>query len=340
MPAAWNPPNRFDPREIDWEEPPPPARVEVVEDDTQGALSRNDSPDIPFTWSLNPYRGCTHACAYCYARPTHEYLGYGAGTDFERVIVVKRRAPSLLEEALRAPSWKGEVINLSGVTDPYQALERRYELTRACLAVCVRYRNPVALITRSPLITRDLDLLSALHEHRAVYVSVSLPIVDPELARLIEPGAPPPAARLRAIEALTQAGIPVGVNVSPLIPGLNDAGVPEALKSAREAGARWAFAQLVRLPGAAAPVFEARVREALPLRAESILRRLAEARDGKLNDARFHARMKGHGQGWEATMQLFRLYRKRLGYEDEPPEPPDPSPFRRPGEGQQQRLFR
>lgn len=338
MPAAWNPPNRFAPVEIDWEEPPPPARLEVVEDHTQGALSRNDSPDIPFTWSLNPYRGCTHACAYCYARPTHEYLGYGAGSDFERVIVVKRYAPALLEEALRAPSWQGEPICFSGVTDPYQPLERRYELTRACLEVCLRYRNPVSLITRSPLLTRDLDLLLGLNEHRAVIVSISLPIVDAELARLIEPGAPPPSARLRAIEALASAGVPVGVNVSPIVPGLNDAGAPDALKQAREAGARWAFSQLVRLPGAVAPVFEARLQETLPNRAASVMRRVAEARDGKLNDARFHARMQGGGERWEATRQLITLWRRRLGYE-EPPPWPDPSPFRRPGEGRQQRLF-
>lgn len=339
MPSPWNPPNRFASVEIDWEEPPPPARVEVVEDDTQGALSRNDSPDIPFTWSVNAYRGCTHACAYCYARPTHEYLGYGAGTDFERIIVVKRRAPALLEDALRAPGWKGERICFSGVTDPYQPLERRYALTRGCLEICARYRNPVSIITRSPLITRDLDLLLALNEHQAVIVHVSLPIADPELARLIEPGAPPPSARLRAIEVLSAAGVPVGVNIAPLIPGLNDAGVPDALKQARAAGARWAWHGLVRLPGAVAPVFEARVREALPLRADAILRRIAEARDGKLNDSRFHARMRGHGQGWEATQQLFHLWRRKLGYEERPEET-GPSPFRRPGEGQQQRLFR
>lgn len=338
MPAAWNPPNRFSPVEIDWEEPPPPARIEVVEDHTQGALSHNDSPDIPFSWSVNPYRGCTHACAYCYARPTHEFLGYGAGTDFERVLVVKLRAAALLEQALRAASWKGEPICFSGVTDPYQPLERRYGLTRSCLEVCARYRNPVSIITRSPLITRDLDLLGALNEHQAVIVNISIPITDPELARLIEPGAPPPSARLRAIELLAGAGIPVGVNVAPLIPGLNDEGVAEALKLSRAAGARWAHSQLVRLPGAVGPVFEARLREALPLRADRVMRRIAEARDGALNDPRFHDRMKGHGQSWEATMQLMRLWRGRLGFE-EAPKAPVPSPFRRPGEGQQQRLF-
>lgn len=339
MPAAWNPPNRFDPVEIDWEEPPPPARVEVLEDDTQGALSRNDSPDIPFTWSVNPYRGCTHACAYCYARPTHEYLGYGAGSDFERKIVVKRRAPALLEEAFQARSWAGDPVCFSGVTDPYQALERRYELTRACLEVCARYRNPVMLITRSPLVARDLDLLGALHAFGAVSVTISIPISDADLARKIEPGAPPPEARLRAMRALADAGIPVGVSLGPIIPALNDSGIPDALRRAREAGATWAFTQLVRLPGAAAPVFEARLREAVPLRAEAVMRRLHEARDGRLNDPGFHARMQGHGEGWEATQQLFRLWRRRLGY-GEPPSVPDPSPFRRPGQGQQQALFR
>lgn len=338
MPAPNNPPNRFDGLEIEWEEPPPPARLEVFEDHTQGALARNDSPDIPFDWSVNPYRGCTHACAYCYARPTHEYLGYGAGTDFERKIVVKLRVAELLEQAFQAPGWRGERVNFSGVTDPYQVLERKYRLTRAALEVCERYRNPVMLITRSPLVTRDLDLLSSLAGHRAVAVTFSIPIVDPEMARLIEPGAPPPAARLRAVEALTAAGVPVGVSVAPLIPGINDQGLPEALRRAREAGASWAFTQLVRLPGACAPVFESRLREVLPLRADAVMNRLARARDGKLNDTRFHARMRGSGEALEATLQLFELWRKRLGF-GAPPPLPDPSPFRRPGEGRQLSLF-
>lgn len=338
MPPVRNPPNRFNPVEIEWEEPPPPAKIDVTEDHTQGALSRNDSPDIPFTWSVNPYRGCTHACAYCYARPTHEYLGFGAGTDFERKITVKLRAAALLEEAFNAPSWAGEAVCFSGVTDCYQPLERRYRLTRQCLEVAVRYRNPVQIITRSPLITRDLDLLCSLNEHQSITVTVSIPILDAETARALEPGAPPPSARLAAIGALSAAGVPVGVSLGPLIPGVNDAAIPETLKRAREAGATWTFTQLVRLPGAAAGVFEERLREALPLRADAVMARLVRARGGDLNDTRFFTRMRGQGEAMASTLNLFDLWKRKLGYAS-PPPPPDPSPFRRPGQGQQLSLF-
>lgn len=338
MPAARNPPNRFSPVEIDWEEPPPPAKLEIVEDHSKGALAHNESPDIPFDWSVNPYRGCTHACAYCYARPTHEYLGWGAGTDFERRIQVKTRAPALLEEAFLAPSWTGARVAFSGVTDCYQPLERRYRLTRACLEVAARYRNPVMIITRSPLITRDLDVLGELHAHGAVSVSVSVPILDAELARALEPGAPPPAARLAAVRALADAGLPVGVSLGPVLPGINDHALPETLRAAREAGARFCFAMLVRLPGASEPVFEERLREALPLRADAVLNRVRRARGGALNDGRFGHRFEGQGEAWEATMKLYRLWRDRLGFE-EAPDAPDPSPFRRPGQGRQLGLF-
>ena len=338
MPPVSNPPNRFSPLEIEWEEPPPPAKIEVFEDDTQGALSRNDSPDIPFTWSVNPYRGCTHACTYCYARPTHEYLGFGAGTDFERKITVKLHAASLLEEAFNKPSWAGEAVCFSGVTDCYQPLERRYRLTRSCLEVALRYRNPVQIITRSPLITRDLDLLVGLNEHRAVSVTFSIPILDAETARALEPGAPPPSTRLRALSALSAAGIPTGVSLGPLIPGVNDASIPETLAAAREAGATWTFTQLVRLPGAAASVFEERLHEALPLRADAVMARLRRARGGDLSDSRFFDRMRGQGEAMRSTLQLFDLWKRKLGYTSPPPAP-DPSPFRRPGQGRQLSLF-
>ena len=338
MPAPRNPPNRFHPVEIDWEEPPLPERLEISEDHAASILSENDSPDIPFRWGVNPYRGCTHACAYCYARAFHEYLGFGAGTDFERRIVIKPSAPALLESAFRAPSWTGEVVAFSGVTDCYQTLERRYRLTRGCLEVCARYRNPVQIITRSPLITRDLDLLLALHEHRAVAVTFSIPLGDPDLARAVEPGAPPPAARLKAMAALAEAGVPVGVSLAPLIPGLSDAGIPAVLRAAREAGATWAFTQMVRLSGAVAVVFEERLRAAAPLRAETVLARIRRAHGGELGDPRFGARMRGQGESWEASLRLFELWKAKLGY-GAGHAPPEPSPFRRPGQGQQLRLF-
>lgn len=335
---VWNPPNRFDPVSIEWEEPPPPARLKVVEDDTHGIIAHNNSPDVGFEWSVNPYRGCTHACAYCYARDTHAYLGYGAGSDFERIIVVKRRAPALLREAFDAKSWKGELVCFSGVTDCYQPLERRYELTRGCLAVCAEYRNPVSIITRSPIVARDIDVLSALNQHDAIAVSVSIPILDAAMQRKIEPGAPPPAARLAAIGALAAAGIPVGVSISPIIPGINESSIPETLRAAREQGARWAWKIPLRLPGAVAEVFETRLREALPDRADRVMNGIRRMRGGEVNDPRLGSRMKGQGASWEATDALFQLWHERLGYEKRAART-GPSPFRRPGQGLQLGLF-
>lgn len=336
----WNPPNRFAPVIVEWDEEPPKARLEILEDRTKGVLSHNDSPDIGFSWSLNPYRGCTHACAYCYARPFHEYLGMGAGSDFERKIVVKLASAALLEEAFRKPSWKGEWVMFSGVTDCYQPLERRYGLTRACLEVCARFRNPAGIITRSPLVTRDTDLLLQLAEHDAVSVSFSIPIPDRELQRALEPGAPPPDLRFAAMKALSEAGVPVGVSVGPVIPGINDRSIPEVLERAREAGARWAWLLLLRLPGAVAEVFESRLRESLPDRADAVMAKIRRLRGGKTNDPRFGERMRGRegDPAWEVIQQMFDLWHKKLGYGDRW-NPPDPSPFQRPDDRGQLGLF-
>jgi len=333
-----NPRSRFASTEIDWEEPPPPIRVELIEDASASILAHNDSPDVGFDWSVNPYRGCTHACAYCYARNFHEYLGFGAGTDHDSRIVYKPRAAELLAAEFARPRWKGELVAFSGVTDCYQSVERRLGLTRACLQVCLDHHNPVGIITRSPLVTRDIDLLVALHERAAARVNFSIPLLDPELSRQLEPGAPPPALRLKAMAALAQAGVPVGVSLGPIIPGLNDRAIPETLKAAREAGAQWAWMILVRLAGAVATVFEERLREARPLAVDSVMARIRRARDGGLNSPEFGARMKGSGEAWAVTEQLFTLWRDRLGYE-KPPPLPSPSPFRRPGEARQLRLF-
>jgi DNA repair photolyase len=328
---VWNPPNRFDPVEIEWEEEPGLARLELVEDASHGALTENRSPDVGFRWSVNPYRGCTHACAYCYARPFHEFLGWGAGTDFERKILVKVRAPELLEAELRRPSWTGEHVVFSGVTDAWQPLERRYGLTRRCLEVLVRFRNPVGVITRSALVARDLDLFQSLAEHGAVGVTFSLPLPDRALARALEPGAPSPEARLAAMKALADAGIPVGVSIGPIIPALGDALVPEALTRARDAGARWAWPILLRLPGAVAPVFERRLREALPLRADAVMAKIRRMRGGALDDAAFGRRMKGRDDdpAWRTVRDLFGLFHDRLGF-GPVWTPPERSPFRVP----------
>lgn len=337
-PAA-NPPSRFEELTLAWDEAAPPARLRVYDDDSKSVLSKNDSPDLPFTWSLNPYRGCSHACTYCYARPSHEYLGFGAGTDFETRILVKRDAAALLAAAFDAPSWLGERILFSGNTDCYQPLEHRLGLTRACLEVCLRYRNPVALITKSNLIERDVALLADLHRVATARVTFSIPYIDPALARHIEPGAPTPARRLRALGTLAAAGIPVGVNLGPVIPGLNDREIPAVLTAAREAGATWANLILVRLPGSVAPYFEARLREELPTRAEGVLARIRRARGGGLNEARFGERFRGKGEEWAATKRLFDVWSARLGYGAWLGEA-GPSTFRRPNHGAQVSLFR
>ncbi len=325
-----NPPNPWHHTAVDWIGEPPKARLQVYVDHTRRILSRNDSPDIPFRYSVNPYRGCLHACAYCYARPSHEYLGFGAGTDFERRVVIKPDAPRLLEQAFRRPGWRGELVVFSGNTDCYQPLEAHYGLTRACLEVCHRYRNPVAIITKGPLIERDLDLLQALARDAWVAVTVSVPFFDPVHARAIEPGVPPPARRLETIRRLAAACVPVGVNVAPIIPGLSDSQISDILGAARAAGAQWAGHILVRLPGAVREVFEARVRAALPDRADRILNRIRDTRGGQTNDPRFGHRMRGAGTYADAIHALFEGARRAHGYPAAGPAEPSPSPFRRP----------
>lgn len=330
-----NPPNPWLDTHVEWldEVAPPDAKLEVYEEQARSILAHNESPDIPFRWSLNPYRGCYHACAYCYARPSHELLGFGAGTDFERKLVVKTNAAALLREHFERPSWSGETISLSGVTDPYQPLEAHYRVTRACLEVCLDYRNPVQVITKGALIRRDLDLLRALHEHARVSVAISLPILDAELARALEPGASPPARRLAALAELAAAGLDCGVSLGPVLPGLNDAAIPDTLQAAAEAGARWAFLILLRLPGAVESVFVQRLHEAVPLRAAKLVHAIEDMRGGKHHDPRFGARMRGEGPRWAAIEGLFAAHCRRLGlaHEGEVRKlDATPSPFRRP----------
>jgi DNA repair photolyase len=460
-----NPPNPWLSTDVEYLEDPPPARLEVYEDHTREILSHNDSPDLGFSWSINPYRGCFHACAYClagdtpilmgdgvtrplsdirvgdvvqgtasrghhrrytrttvlahwqtvksayrivlqggttliasgdhrfltargwkhvafgepterlrtrdsmwgpsnskepnleggsvseqqglrvaaidaldvempmydittgtgdfiangvishncYARPTHEYLGFGAGTDFDRKITVKPEAPKLLREAFERPSWKGELIVFSGVTDCYQPLEASYRLTRGCLEVCAEYRNPVGVITKSPLIERDLDVLQALAKVADVGVTVSIPLWDREHAHAIEPQVASPQRRMQIIERLAKVGLDVGVNVAPMIPGLGDEDIARILEAAAKAGARRAGFVFLRLPGNVANVFEERLREKLPLRADRILARIREARGGKLYDSRWGVRGRGEGRYAEAARTLFESTARRFG---------------------------
>src|SRR3954464_3705680 len=279
-----NPPNPWATTEVEYLEGAPEVKLEVFEDRTRQILAKNNSPDVGFTFSVNPYRGCFHACAYCYARPSHEYLSLGAGTDFDRKIMVKLRAAELLRAAFAKKSWRKETVVFSGVTDCYQPLEASYRLTRACLEVCVAKANPAAIITKSALIERDIDVLTDLARVASVSVIISIPFWDPERARAIEPYVATPARRIRAIRALADAGIPVGVNVAPIIPGLNDAEIPSVLAAARDAGATSAGCVLLRLPGPVAQVFEERLRAAMPLAADRILHRIRETRGGALYD--------------------------------------------------------
>jgi DNA repair photolyase len=334
-----NPKNPWASSEIEWLEEIPEAKLEVYEDRTRSILAHNDSPDLGFRWSVNPYRGCYHACAYCYARPSHEYLSFGAGTDFERKIVVKPEAPALLVEAFEKRSWQGEFVLFSGVTDCYQPLEATWRLTRGCLEVCAAYANPLGIITKAPLIERDLDLLARLAEVTDLSVTLSIPLWDEARARAIEPGVATPRRRMKTVARLAAAGISVGVNVAPLIPGLGEEDMPRVLEAAAEAGAKRAGMIFLRLPGPVATVFEERVRAALPLRAERILARVRDGRGGRLYDPRFGKRQRGGGPHAEASRALFEATCRRLGLNEgmaSDGAEARPSTFRRPPKRGQQ----
>lgn len=341
--ASWNPPNRFQRLHVDrseWLDPddPPPETV-LLEDATRSILSRNDSPDVGFDVGLNPYRGCSHGCAYCYARPMHEYLGFSAGLDFETRILVKRKAPDLLREALSSKRWEPQVIGLSGATDAYQPAERRLRITRRCLEVLAEFRNPVAIVTKSYLVTRDVDLLSELAEHRAVAVVLSVTTMRNEVHRAMEPRASIPARRLGAIRVLARAGIPVGVNVAPVVPGLTDHEMPDILEAAADAGASFASYIVLRLPHGVKELFADWLGRHFPDRQDKVLNRVRELRGGKLYDSDFEVRGRGTGPWAEQIRSLFRVYCDRFGL-DRPPKlstaafgRPDPPP------GPQMELF-
>jgi DNA repair photolyase len=285
--------------------------TEFFVDSTRSILARNDSPDIPFRYSINPYRGCEHGCIYCYARPSHEYLGFSAGTDFESKILVKPDAPALLEQAFERKSWRPQVVAFSGNTDPYQPAERQLELTRRCLEVFLKFRNPISVITKNFLVARDIDILQQLAALDLVHVHISITTNNSELARVMEPRTSAPARRLEAVEKLAAGGIPTGVNVAPVIPGLTDEEMPAILRAAAARGAKTAAYILVRLPGAVEPLFVEWLKRALPLRASKILSRLREVRGGRMSDSRFGSRMSGEGKLAESIQDLFRLTCRR-----------------------------
>jgi DNA repair photolyase len=317
-----NIPNRFAqhqyvPLEIDLppEDTPPPAPTTFYLDTTRAILAKNDSPDIPFTYSINPYRGCEHGCIYCYARPSHEYLGFSAGLDFETKIMVKRDAPRLLEETFRKRTWKPQVVAFSGNTDCYQPVERTLQLTRRCLEVALRYRNPASIVTKNALVLRDVDVLKEMARFNIVHVMISITSMNPELIRVMEPRTSTPARRLEAIEELARAGIPVGVNAAPIIPGLTDEELPAILRAASEHGATSAGYILVRLPGAVQPLFLEWLHRNFPDRAHKILNRIRDTRSGDLSDPRFGTRITGEGEIARSIKALFDLHVNRYHLE-------------------------
>jgi len=311
-----NPPNPWLTHSVEWLGEPPAVKIEVYEEtETRSIISHNDSPDVAFDHSINCYRGCIHGCTYCFSRPTHEYLDFGAGTDFERKIVVKVKAAELLRKELMKPSWKGEEIVFSFTSDPYVPLEANYKLTRACLEVCAEFRNPVGIVTKSALIRRDIDVLQKLAREASVGVYFSIPFADYDIARALEPFAPSPNARFVAMKEVADAGIQVGIGIAPTIPGLS-ADIPGLLQRAKDCGATKAFINMLRLPGSVAPYFEQRLREKLPTKADRVLKRIRDARGGKLNSSKFGERMRGQGQYWDAQEKLFNLYARRLGFNE------------------------
>jgi DNA repair photolyase len=336
--AAQNPPNRFErihlEADADWnpEEDPLP-RTQFLKDTSKTIIAYNDSPDIGFEASVNPYRGCEHGCIYCYARPFHEYLGFSSGLDFETKIMVKENAPKLLREELSSPKWQPQVIAISGVTDCYQPVERKLKLTRGCLEVLAEFRNPVGIVTKNFLVTRDIDVLRELAKYQAVSIYISLTTLDTELRKIMEPRTSPPAARLEAIRRLSDAGVRVGILMAPIIPGLTDHEIPSILDAAARAGAKSAGHVTLRLPYAVAPLFEQWLQTHFPDRKEKVLNRLRTMRGGKLYDSAFGKRMRGDGIFADQIDQLFDVARRKVGIAERGGEL-SVAHFRRPG-GQQ-----
>lgn len=329
------PPNRFE--ELHFEPDPDlepdedglPVPTKYYRDASRSVLAENQSPDVGFRFSLNPYRGCMHGCIYCYARPSHEYLGFDAGLGFETRIMVKDDAPELLRAAFRSARWQPQVVALSGNTDCYQPVERRLGLTRRCLEVFAEFANPVGVITKSALVTRDKDLLAELARQRCAQVRVSVTTLDPDLARRMEPRASTPARRLEAIAALAAAGVPTGVMVAPIIPGLNDAEIPSILREAARAGARSASWTLLRLAPPNDVLFVEWLDRHLPLRRDKVLHRIRETRDGRISDSAFGRRMRGQGEYARQIRALFEAGARRHQLDGSLPEY-DTTSFRRP----------
>ncbi|HAP35811.1 MAG TPA: radical SAM protein [Bacteroidetes bacterium] len=319
--AGLNPTNRFEKTsyEIIEEEIDPSRKIvtQFFRDTSKSALAKNDSPDIGFTFDLNPYRGCEHGCIYCYARPSHEYLGFSAGLDFETKIMVKENIHHLLEKEFQKKSWTPSTISLSGNTDCYQPIERKLQLTRKCLEVFLKYRNPVGMITKNALITRDIDILSELAKLQLVNTTITITTLDKELHRTMEPRTSVPESRLDTIEQLAKVGIPVGVSLSPIIPGFNDIEIPAILKRASEHGATFAFYTMLRLPHAVKDLFIEWLKREFPEKSEKVINRIKDVREGKMNNVEFGKRMTGSGEIAESISQLFEVTCKKYGLNEQ-----------------------
>jgi DNA repair photolyase len=323
--AADNPTNRFESiayaREEDYDTSEDrPVQTQILSDLTQKIITYNDSPDVGFDASVNAYRGCEHGCIYCFARPTHEYLGFSAGLDFETRIMVKANAPVLLRQELSSPKWKPQVVAMSGVTDCYQPLERKFQLTRQCLEVLAEFRNPTCIITKNYLVTRDKEVLAELAKYKAAAVFVSVTTLDPTLTPRLEPRASLPAMRLKAIRELSEAGVQVGVLIAPVIPAITDHEMPKILEAAVEAGASFAGYVPLRLPFGLKGLFEDWLGRHFPDRKEKVLNQIKSIRGGKLNDPNFTSRMRGEGIFAEQMNQMFHAACRKAGIDKRSPE--------------------
>ncbi len=317
--AQLNPHNRFAVNEYkiehpeaidDWEQDK--IQTEFFEENSKSIVNRVNSPDLGMTFSVNPYQGCEHGCVYCYARNSHEYYGFSAGTDFESRIVIKRKAPELLRELFSSKKWIPSPISLSGNTDCYQPIERKLELTRKLLQICLEYKNPVGIITKNALVLRDIDLLQELNKYNLVSVYTSITSMDEELRRKLEPRTSKYADRLRIIESLSKAGIHTGVMNAPIIPGINDSHMYEVLRRAALAGAKSAGYTIVRLNGAIGSIFKNWLTLTFPDRAQKVWNMIADCHGGEVNDSRFGVRMKGEGHIADMIDQQFRLYTRQF----------------------------
>lgn len=315
--AAYNPKNRFFENQVEWDEGFEPGadekvRSKYIDIHPKSIINKVPSPDVPSDFSVNPYQGCEHGCSYCYARPTHEYWGYGAGLEFESVILVKKNAPDLLREAFNKKSWKGGSLMMSGNTDCYQPAERKFEITRQMLQVCAEYNNPVGIINKNNIVLRDIDILAPMAKKNLAMVNISLNTLDESFRRKLEPRTASVEGRLRAIEELSKAEIPVNVLMAPLIPGINGHEVFALMEEVAKRGAQSAGYIILRLNGSLKEMFSIWLETHYPDRKEKVLNQVSEAHGLQVNDNRFGKRMQGEGKFVEQINQSYRLGNRKL----------------------------